>query len=281
LKIEIQNLSFTYRPFGAPPYTALQHIDLTINSGEFMVLAGASGSGKTTLCLQFTGLLEPDSGRVLVDGEDIRKSRQSLRDVRRKIGTVLQFPESQLFAETVYDDVAYAPRNFGVDEDAVQHRVAAALQSVALPLAKYRNRSPFSLSAGEQRRVAIAGILAMQPQVLILDEPTAGLDAAGRRALMQTIEQLHQTGRTVVMVSHDLELAAALAARFVVLRKGQIVLDGSKSEIFHDQALLSACGLVHPRSLKFAERLHELGLVKTGALYSVADIKAALDQNIE
>jgi energy-coupling factor transport system ATP-binding protein len=280
MKIEVQNLTYTYKSFGSIKKTVLRDINFCINPGEFVAIVGPSGSGKTTLAQHLTGLLHPDSGRVLADGADMNTDKKVLDRVRQKVGLVFQFPESQLFAETVFDDIAFAPRNRGLNENEVKKRVDDALQSVELENTDLIQRSPHTLSTGEKRRVAIAGVLAMQPEIMLLDEPTAGLDAAGRRALIRIIHNRYVQENSIIIVSHDLQLVLSLANRIVILHQGRIVFDGTRSALLSHQNLLEQSGLTWPRIMSINQKLYELKMINNRELFNSAQIKKALDRHL-
>jgi energy-coupling factor transport system ATP-binding protein len=261
MELSLQGVSFAYGKAGrrrrTPAEFALRSVDLTAGAGEFVALAGRSGSGKSTLTQILKGLLVPTSGRLLVDGIDpVATRRPELYD---QIGLVFQYPEHQLFAATVFDDVAFGPRQQQQDAGTVAAQVAWALESVGLPPAQFGERSPFELSGGEKRRAAIAGVLALRPRALILDEPTAGMDLAARRGLFDLLHRLNREGVTVFVVSHDLEEVARHASRLVVLDRGQVAGDGAPLTLLTDRLFLERCGLEAPESLAVYMRLRELG----------------------
>lgn len=247
---------------------ALDDVTLAIGDGERIGLAGATGSGKTTLALHLNGLLQPTAGRVVVSGRDTtgrglsRRERARLRlELRRTVGVVFQYPEAQLFEETVFDDIAYGPRNLGLPPDEVRARVARAMKDVGLP-ESLAGRSPFQLSGGQMRRVAIAGVLAMDPEVLVLDEPSAGLDPAGRRALLEIVRRWQSSGRrprTLVYVSHRMEEMAELCDRIVVLARGRVVADLPPRELFASGRDLAQFGLEPPFAAELCRRLRACG----------------------
>ena len=210
---------------------ALQNISFTVNEGDFLGIAGHTGSGKSTLLQHMNGLLEPTRGRITLDGADLA-DKAARKSCRNAVGVVFQYPERQLFASTVYDDVAFGPRNLKLGDIEVDRRVRASLESVGLSCDDLGNASPFELSGGQQRRVAFAGVLAMNPQVLVLDEPTAGLDPEAKAMFLQLIDTLHKDGMTVVMVSHNMDDLARFCNRIIVLNQGQIVLEGTPEQVF-------------------------------------------------
>lgn len=240
---------------------ALRGVDLVVRRGECLGLVGPTGSGKSTLVQHFNGLLRPTEGKVWVDGVEVRPASPALREVRRKVGLLFQYPEHQLFEATVSDDVAFGPRNLGLGPEEVEERVRESLQWVGLDPDRFGPRSPFSLSGGEMRRVAIAGVLAMRPEVLVLDEPTAGLDPEGRREILGRIRDLHRkAGLTVVLISHSMDDVARLCQRVVVLHRGQVFLDAPVREAFAQAERLRSIGLDVPRVTDVLLRLRQAGL---------------------
>ena len=277
MPIQVEHLTHTYMtdsPFAA---TALEDVSLTIEDGELIGLLGHTGSGKTTLVQHLNGLLKPTSGKVVVDGLDITEKGVSLLEVRRRVGLVFQYPEYQLFEETVAKDVAFGPKNLGLSEQEVDERVRYALQEVGLVYEEIAERSPFELSGGQMRRVAIAGVLAMRPKTLILDEPTAGLDPAGRRSILGMIRELHAAGGlTVVMVSHNMDDISSLATRLVVMSRGKMVLTGTPREVFQHRELLSSIGLGIPQAAELTQQLIAEGYPLPADLYTPAEVAEAL-----
>ena len=277
MPIQVEHLTHTYMtdsPFAA---TALEDVSLTIEDGELIGLLGHTGSGKTTLVQHLNGLLKPTSGRVVVDGLDITEKGVSLLEVRRRVGLVFQYPEYQLFEETVARDVAFGPKNLGLSEQEVDERVRYALQEVGLVYDEIAERSPFELSGGQMRRVAIAGVLAMRPGTLILDEPTAGLDPAGRRSILGMIRELHAAGGlTVVMVSHNMDDISSLATRLVVMSRGRMVLTGEPRQVFQHRELLSSIGLGVPQAAELTQQLIAEGYPLPADLYTPEEVAEAL-----
>lgn len=254
---------------------ALQDVSLDIHQGEFLGIAGHTGSGKSTLVRLLNGLAQPTMGRVLVCGEDLA-SRAAQRGIASKVGVVFQYPERQLFASTVAEDVAFGPRNLGLPQDEADRRVRDALERVGLP-AGIAAMSPFELSGGQQRRVAFAGVLAMEPQVLVLDEPAAGLDPAARRSFLSLVADLHAQGLTVVMVSHSMDDLARLCDRVVVLNEGKVCRAGAPAQVFMDAAALKRVGLAQPAAERLACKLREHGVVlDMKRLYTVDTLADAL-----
>ncbi len=260
MAIKIQQLVHIYSKGTPYEKKALKGVDLTIENGEFIGLIGHTGSGKSTLIQHLNALLEPASGKVLIDDVDVFHEDTKKRDIRQKVGLVFQYPEHQLFEMTVYKDVAFGPQNLGLDQDQVDLRVRDALDRVGLDEEIYET-SPFELSGGQKRRVAIAGVLAMKPDVLILDEPTAGLDPEGRDEILDEIKKLHdQMGITIILVSHSMEDIANYVSRIIVMDKGQVVLEGDKYKVFEEVKLLEDIGLGVPQVTKICHLLADKGL---------------------
>ena len=255
---------------------ALSDVSLEVRRGEFLGIAGHTGSGKSTLVQQMNGLAHPTRGTVCAFGEDLARKGASA-DVVARVGVVFQYPERQLFAQTVFDDVAFGPRNLGCDEAEVARRAERSLRQVGLDPAIVREKSPFDLSGGQQRRVAFAGVLAMEPEVLVLDEPAAGLDPASRRSFLSLIARLHEEGLTVVMVSHDMDDLASLCSRLVIMNEGSVALEGTPNEVFLKGSDLQRIGLGVPSAQRMAEALRARGVpLAEGRLYSVASLARAL-----
>jgi energy-coupling factor transport system ATP-binding protein len=252
-RMEIRHLHHIYDEGIPEPVQALTDIDLDILPGQILAIAGASGSGKTTLVQHLNGLLQPSVGNLTLDGLDLWDSKLKPQQLRRLVGLVFQFPEAQLFAETVAEDVAFGPRNLGLDESTVAECVAAALHAVQLPHKEYGQRSPFHLSGGERRRVAIAGVLAMNPQILVLDEPTAGLDAQSTQLLIEIFRNLQRDQCSVVLVTHDMDLIAEVASRLVILANGGIVFDGSPAKAFESDFFTESSPLIPPAAWRFSQ----------------------------
>lgn len=274
MPIVIEKLTHTYMPGSPFQATAIHSVDLTVGDGDFLGLIGHTGSGKTTLIMHMNALLTPTEGRVLVDGEDIFVKAYDRREVRRRVGLVFQYPEYQLFEETVAKDVAFGPKNLGISAAETQERVAEALTRVGLSAAEVGERSPFELSGGQMRRVAIAGVLAMRPGTLVLDEPTAGLDPRGRKDILALIEGLHAGGATIVMVSHSMEDVARLATRIAVMNQGTIAMVGPPDEIFSRGGELAAMHLDIPAAAQLADALRGKGFDVPQGIYRMGALRA-------
>lgn len=259
MPIRFDHVTYAYPGTHGDAPSALVDVDLTIADGEFLGVIGHTGSGKSTLIQHINGLLLPTTGHVTVDGIDLT-DRAARREVRRRVGLVFQYPEHQLFADTVSEDVAFGPRALGVPAGEIEQLVITALERAGLDFCEVGHRSPFELSGGQMRRVAIAGVLATRPGTLVLDEPMAGLDPAGRSAMRELLRTLHRQGLTVIMVSHDMEDVAALADRVLVLRNGAVYAYGTASDVFSNHAGLREIGLGAPRAALFATRLASRGV---------------------
>ncbi len=273
MKIRFENVCFHYNSKLPQKSQVLKNINLEISEGELIGIIGPSGSGKTTLLQHFTGLLRPTSGKIYVDGLDIWSKNYPLSDLRKKIGLVFQFPETQLFEETVYADVGFGPKALQLSEDEVDLRVNEALKLVAMKDEKIKTRSPHQLSEGEKRRVAIAGVLAMAPKMLVLDEPTACLDPAGVRLVVQILKQLHRVGTTIVMITHNMDVIIQLAQRIVILNKGEICFNGLIDSVFANKNFLESLDLETPRIVRFCQFLQKMKILSYGNIYSIDELK--------
>lgn len=273
MQIAFQRVYFHYRGPFTGNQKALEDINLNISDNEFIALVGPTGSGKTTLIQHLTGLLIPTSGKVLIDHQDLADKKMNLTAIRRKISLVFQFPEAQLFEETVFADVAFGPKNLGLTPEQIETAVNTALQQVNLNPIQFGPRSPFNLSEGEKRRVAIAGVLAMNPTVLALDEPTAGLDPSGVHIIEKILCQLHQSGKTIILITHNMDLVARIAHRVIALKKGKIIWDGNKNAFFSDLGLLANAGLDLPRIAKILDRYRSKGLDLDRNIYALEELQ--------
>ena len=258
--LEIKNLTYTYSAGTPFEHTALDNISFQVNRGEFIGIIGHTGSGKSTLMQQLNGLLKPSAGTVMLDGKDIWSDKKLTRQARFRVGLVFQYPEYQLFEETVYQDIAFGPRNMGLDEKEIDRRVREAAGFVGLS-EQQLSVSPFDLSGGQKRRVAIAGVIAMEPEVLILDEPTAGLDPVGRADILGNIQSYRKAkNATIMMVSHSMEDVARLTDRLLVLNGSKLAMQGSPVEVFAHAEQLKQMGLSIPQVTQIFLHLRDLGL---------------------
>ena len=274
--LEIQNLSHVYSADTPFERAALRDVSLSIQRGEFVGLIGHTGSGKSTLIQHFNGLLKPTSGRVLFDGEDIWKDVKFTREIRFKVGLVFQYPEHQLFEETVYQDISFGPKNMRLSEEEIRARVERAAQFVGITDAELQ-KSPFDLSGGQKRRAAIAGVIAMEPDVLILDEPTAGLDPRGRESILQNIRDYQAAQHAaVVMVSHSMEEIASNVDRLLVMNHGQNVMNGTPAEVFSHAEELVEMGLAIPKMTQLFLALKRRGVPVDTSVFSVEQARQAL-----
>lgn len=280
MSIELKNVTYVYMPKTPYERIALDDVSLTIEEGSFTAIAGHTGSGKSTLVQHLNGLLKPASGEVLVDGVSLhgtdKESKVKAWHARQQVGMVFQYAETQLFEETIAQDIAFGPLNQGLEEAEVQERVQEAMDLVGLSYEEYKDMSPFALSGGQMRRVAIAGVLAMRPKYLVLDEPAAGLDPRGREELMAEIQRLHKKWKlTIVFVSHSMEDIAQLADEMVVMQGGQLRAAAAPAEIFANSQLLQETGLEQPQIMQIMQRLQRAGLpVDTSALTPEAGLQS-------
>ena len=262
MPLEVKNVGYTYSPDTPNVSVALKGVSLAIGEGEFVGIIGHTGSGKSTLVQLLCGLMEPSEGQILIDGVDINNketAKNTRKKLRLQVGMVFQYPEHQLFEETVLKDICFGPKNLGFNEDEAKKLAKDAMKKVGLPL-KYAEESPFDLSGGQKRRVAIAGVLAMKPKYLILDEPTAGLDPQGREEILAQVQQMQkELGITIILVSHSMDDVARFADRIIVMNKGEKYLEGTPREIFaHDEELISL-GLGIPQVTQILKRLKKEG----------------------
>lgn len=260
MSIELKNVNYIYSPGTAYEKHALKDISLEITQGQFVGIIGHTGSGKSTLIQHLNGLMKATSGDILYEGRSIYAPKYNLKELRSNVGLVFQYPEHQLFEADVFSDVCFGPRNLGLSKGEVEERAKEALELVGFP-EKYYKQSPFELSGGQKRRAAIAGVLAMRPKVLILDEPTAGLDPKGRDEILDQVAHLHkETGMTVVLVSHSMEDIARYVERIIVMNKGNKLYDGAPEEVFKNYKELEQIGLAAPQVTYIMHELQQKGL---------------------
>jgi energy-coupling factor transport system ATP-binding protein len=274
--IETKQLCHVYSAGTPFEHPALTNVDFSAQAGEYLAVIGRTGSGKSTLIQHLNGLLKPTSGQVLFDGEDIWATKERTRQVRFQVGLVFQYPEYQLFEETVYKDISFGPNNMGLDQDEVDRRVRQSARFVGLDEAVL-DKSPFELSGGQKRRVAIAGVIAMEPKVLILDEPTAGLDPAGSAQILENIRTYHrEKNATIILVSHSMEEVAHEAQRLVVISRGAIPFSGAPAEVFSHGDELEAMGLGVPAMTRVFARLRAMGVNVPASVYTIEQARDAV-----
>lgn len=277
MSIKIENLVHVYMPKSPFEKVALNNVNIEINEGEFIALIGHTGSGKSTLIQHINGLLKPTSGRIIVNGKDITKADVKLTDIRKEVGLVFQYPEYQLFEETIEKDIEFGPKNLGLSQAEITDRVKKSMEMVGLDYESYRNQSPFDLSGGQKRRVAIAGVIAMEPKVLILDEPTAGLDPKGRDDILNQIKALHDEYKmTIILVSHSMEDVGRIAQRIIVMNKGEVALEGSPGNVFKEISILERIGLAVPQVTYLMRELKNKGFDVSDEIYTIAQGKEEL-----
>lgn len=268
--LETENLTHYYENGMAGAVAAIENINVKFENGEIVGIIGHTGSGKSTLLQHLNGLLKPDSGRVLLCGEDINKDKRTLRAARFRVGLCFQYPEYQLFEETVYKDISFGPKNMGLDSAEIDRRVRRAAEFVGLS-EEHLKKSPFDLSGGEKRRAAIAGVMAMEPEVLILDEPTAGLDPRGREVILSLVRTYRdQTGSTVILVSHSMEDVAKTADKVLVLNHSHVAMFGTVSEVYSRTDELEEMGLTVPQITKIFRALHDRGFDVSPSVFTVS-----------
>jgi len=274
MSIKIENLTHVYMPKTPFETIALDNINLELEEGKFYALIGHTGSGKSTLIQHLNGLLKPTSGKIIIDGMDITDKKTVMSDVRKKVGLVFQYPEYQLFEETIEKDIAFGPINLGLDEEEVLRRVKRAMDMVGLEYEKYKDLSPFEISGGQKRRVAIAGVVAMEPKVLILDEPIAGLDPRGRDAILHQLKRLHEEYKhTVILVTHSMEDVADGAEEVIVMSDAKVMMKGTPREVFTKIDMLEEVGLGAPQITYLMRALKEKGIPVREDIFTVAEAK--------
>ena len=276
LAVELKDLTYTYSVKTPFEKRALDRVNLAVEEGEFVGLIGATGSGKSTLIQHLNGLVKVQEGEVRVAGMNA-SDKKTLKSLRFTVGMVFQYPEYQLFEDTVAKDVAFGPKNMKLEKDEIDRRVRRAMEVVGLPYSEFAERSPFELSGGEKRRAAIAGVIAMEPKILVLDEPVAGLDPVGRREILALVKKLHEeVSPTVIMVSHYMDDIAEMADRIVALKEGRVVADGTPAEVFGAREELAAAGLALPTAARIVDRLAERGISLPRTIVTPRELADAL-----
>ena len=274
MSIKIENLTHIYMPGSPYEKVALKDINLTIDDNDFVALIGHTGSGKSTLIQHLNGLLSPTKGKIYIDGIDITEKNVKLVDIRKKVGLVFQYSEYQLFEETIEKDIEFGPKNLGLSDEEIHQRVVKAMEMVGLDYEEYKDKSPFDLSGGQKRRVAIAGVIAMNPKTLILDEPTAGLDPKGRDDILAQIKKLHDDyGMTIILVSHSMEDVANIADKVIVMNNGSVELQGPIDIVFKEVEKLESIGLGVPQVTYLMLKLKALGFDVSDGIYTIKQAK--------
>ena len=274
MSLIIEKLSHIYMQNTPFEFQALNQVSAEIQQGEFIGLIGHTGSGKSTLIQHLNGLLKPTSGSIILDGLNITKKEIKLKIVRQKVGLVFQYPEYQLFEETIFKDIAFGPQNLGLNQSEVHTRVEESMAQVGLDFDELKDQSPFELSGGQRRRVAIAGVLAMRPDILVLDEPTAGLDPRGRDEILDQINKVHiKTGNTIILVSHSMEDISRFADRIIVMHKGTIVLSGEPRKVFKEVDMLEEMGLAAPQVAYLMKELKKKDPKVRDDIYTIEEAK--------
>jgi len=279
MSIKIENLTHVYMPKTPFETVALDNINLELEEGKFYALIGHTGSGKSTLIQHLNGLLKPTSGKIIVHGTDITDKSTVMSEIRKKVGLVFQYPEYQLFEETIEKDIAFGPNNLGLSEEEVLVRVKRAMLMVGLDYEKYKDLSPFEISGGQKRRVAIAGVVAMEPKVLILDEPIAGLDPRGRDAILNQIKMLHEEYKhTVILVTHSMEDVAEIAEEVIVMSDAKVIMKGTPREVFTKIDMLEEVGLGAPQITYLMRALREKGIPVREDIFTVREAKEEIEK---
>ena len=274
MSIKIESLTHIYMPGSPFEKVALKDINLTINDNDFVALIGHTGSGKSTLIQHLNGLLSPTKGKIYIDDIDITEKNVKLVDIRKKVGLVFQYSEYQLFEETIEKDIEFGPKNLGLSDEEIHQRVVKAMEMVGLDYNEYKDKSPFDLSGGQKRRVAIAGVIAMNPKTLILDEPTAGLDPKGRDDILTQIKKLHDNyGMTIILVSHSMEDVANIADKVIVMNNGSVELQGPIDTVFKEVEKLESIGLAVPQVTYLMMKLKSLGFDVSDGIYTIKQAK--------
>lgn len=277
MSIKVEQLSHIYSPGTPFESVALKNVNFEVSNGEFIGLIGHTGSGKSTLIQHLNGLLKATSGKIYIDGMNLTSADVTLTDIRKKVGLVFQYPEYQLFEETIEKDIAFGPSKLNLSAEEITKRVKEAMQMVGLNYEALKDKSPFELSGGQKRRVAIAGVLAMKPDILILDEPTAGLDPKGRDEILNQIRVVQQTyGTTIILVSHSMDDVSRLVNRLIVMNRGEVAFDGTPRQIFAHQKKMEAIGLGVPKVVELSNRLREQGWEISEDILTLEEMKEAI-----
>lgn len=281
MSIVIENVKYIYTPNTPFESVALDGINLEIQDGEFVGLIGHTGSGKSTLIQLISGLEKITEGRILINGVDYGQKGADRKQLRKTVGVVFQYPEYQLFEETIEKDISFGPLKIGISPEETTQRVKDAMALVGLSYEDYKDISPFELSGGQKRKVAIAGVLAMKPSILILDEPIAGLDPIGRYNLMELIKKLHQEGTTIIMISHNMDDLANYASRVIALKNGKVMLDGTPKEVFSQYEQIEEAGLMVPQATEIVKMLRNRGIEMDKSIITLEELSKTLVQKIK
>ena len=270
--IEVKNLTHIYNEGLPHESVAIDDVSFTIGDGEFVSIIGHTGSGKSTMLQHLNGLLKPKSGTIIIDGIDITDSKTGMLEIRKKVGLVFQYPEYQLFEETVAKDVAFGPANLGLEPEEIDARVRRSVELVGLDYDEIKNAPPFELSGGQKRRVAMAGVLAMEPRVLVLDEPTAGLNPRAHRDILDMVGEIHRREKnTIILVSHNMNDVARLSDRILVMSGGKLEMNGTPQEIFSREEEVKSMGLALPDSMEILSRLRKAGMRIEGTAMTIGE----------
>lgn len=259
MQIKFENVAFTYDQGSKNPEMAIEDINFEVNQGEYICITGPTGSGKSTLVQHINGLLKPTRGRLLIDNREMEYKGSSLQKIRKKVGLLFQFPEEQLFEETIERDICFGPKKLGIKQEEINSRLKKVMNEVGLPYEEYKDISPMKISGGQKRRVALACILITDPEILILDEPTAGLDPGGKDEILKLIKTLNQKGRTIIKITHDLEDIAQFASRVIIMHQGKILLDGKPKEILTQLETLNNIKMASPEPYYISKELKKRG----------------------
>lgn len=281
MSIIVKNLKHVYSPDTPFETTALHDISFEIKTGEFVALIGHTGSGKSTLIQHLNGLMKPTSGSIFIDGVDITQKDISLTEIRKRVGLVFQYPEYQLFDETIEKDISFGPKNMGLTDEEITKRVKEAMTLVGMSYEEFKDKSPFEISGGQKRRVAIAGVLAMEPDVLILDEPAAGLDPMAKREILHNIKEIRkEKNNTIILVSHSMSDVSDIADRLLVMNQGRIEYFDTPAEVFKNEERLKQIGLDVPDSIKLKNALNTCGYEISDDVLSIEDIRDEILKNL-
>ncbi|WP_028308911.1 energy-coupling factor transporter ATPase [Desulfitibacter alkalitolerans] len=273
MQIRFENVSFTYDQSSNAPQMAIEDINLEINQGEYVCITGPTGSGKSTLIQHINGLLKPTQGRVLIDGQQLAYKGHGLQEIRKKVGLLFQFPEDQLFEETIERDICFGPKKLGIKHEEINSRLKKVMGHVGLPYEVYKDVSPMKISGGQKRRAALACTLITEPEILILDEPTAGLDPGGKNEILKLIKDLNHSGRTIIKITHDLEDIAQFATRVIIMHQGKIILDHKPQEAFTQIDILNSIRMSSTEPFYISKELKKRGWSMTSKIITWEELE--------